>query len=76
MIVLSDGYPASSGPHHDGKAMKLVMEELVSDGRVEMYGIGIEDETVKEYYPKWKVIKSGNQVEQALLEVLQQQVIG
>lgn len=56
MIVLSDGSPACAGDM--GRAtqhLKRVIKDLINCG-INVIGIGIQDDSVKDYYPKYIVI--------------------
>ena len=69
IIVLSDGSPADGigDPYY---ALKQVTKEILSAGRVDLYGIGILDRNVEEFYPKHKVINNINELENALVDVM------
>jgi cobalamin biosynthesis protein CobT len=57
MIVLSDGHPACYTSDYDGLNLHLkkVVERMSMSG-VNMIGIGIKDDSVREFYPKAMVI--------------------
>ena len=69
LIVMSDGSP-SDGLGDPAYALKQVTSRIMSEGRVELYGIGIMDRNVERYYPKWHVIDYGEAIEAALINVL------
>lgn len=53
MMVLSDGQPA--GSHKAGPHLSYVVKQLGKMG-IECIGIGIQDDSVKRYYPKFTVL--------------------
>ena len=56
MMVLSDGQPAASGDTGNLRThLKKVIKEL-TERDIEMIGIGIQSEAVKDYYPKSVVL--------------------
>jgi cobalamin biosynthesis protein CobT len=69
IIVLSDGSPADGigDPYY---ALKQVTEQILKEGRVDLYGIGIMDTNVTAFYPKNRVIKSISELESALVDVM------
>lgn len=74
LIVLSDGQPASArrGAHaHTEDVIKYIEES--SD--VEIYGIGIQDDEVTRLYKEHSVIKRPQELEAALLAVIQSKII-
>lgn len=72
LIVLSDGSPTDSA--EDGNAyvnLKAAISTLRARGAVEVYGIGIMDDNVREFYSKdAPVVKSVEQVPAALVATL------
>lgn len=68
MIVLSDGMPAGdmAGPH-----LKWVVEDLTKHG-IECIGIGIEDDSVRDYYPKHVVLHDVNSLPGQVMGELRQ----
>lgn len=69
IIVLSDGSPADGfgDPYY---ALEKVTKEIIDDGRVDLYGLGIMDTNVQHFYPKWKVVNSPREIEPALVELM------
>lgn len=84
MIVLSDGEPRKAGSHtgdyrdnpddYDGDPecgyLKAVVETLTNEG-IDMIGLGIDTDTVMNYYPHARNIQAENLGEQ-LLDVLKE----
>jgi len=75
MIVLSDGQPACRGRGNIVKFTKDVVEQIQKDKQVEIYGIGLEDDTVKRFYKHYRVIKHSNELEEAVLGVIKNNII-
>jgi len=74
LIVLSDGQPASNrGVCY--QFTKDVIDQVHKDGRVEIYGIGIMDSTVRELYPHWSVIRHEDELEGAVLKVVKNHIL-
>jgi cobalamin biosynthesis protein CobT len=71
IIVLSDGMPSSSSRVVDpGSMLKYAIDAARKRG-VQVYGIGIEDDSVKHFYGKdCKVIKSAAELPQAIIDTL------
>lgn len=76
MIVFSDGQPACDAEGDIYGYTKDVIKMIEDDGRVELYGIGIEDETVRNMYSRYRVVKEVAQLEQAITEVLTSHMLG
>lgn len=68
MIVLSDGSPASFLTDGHG-ALKRAVKEAIDAG-IEVYGIGINSNAVKSFYPNHKVVGDYSKLSVALLDVL------
>jgi cobalamin biosynthesis protein CobT len=69
LIVMSDGSP-SDGVGDPSFALKAVTQDITAQGRVELYGVGIMDRNVERYYPKFRVLRSYDQIEPCLIELL------
>lgn len=69
IIVLSDGSPAD-GIGDPFYALQTVTKEILDDGRVDLYGIGIMDDNVRHFYPKHKVVNNISGLEPALVDVM------
>lgn len=55
LFVLSDGMPAGSRNNEQGaRYLKEVIDRVVDAG-VEVYGLGIQSDHVRDYYPDWWV---------------------
>jgi len=52
-----------------------VIKQREKEGNVEIYGVGIESESVKRYYKDWEVINHANELERALLNLIQNRII-
>ena len=74
LIVMSDGQPASAG----GDCvwfLKQVVKGIEDEGLVEIHGIGIMSNDVRNFYKSHSVLKNAEQLEAALLTVLKNNVI-
>ena len=53
LFVLSDGLPAGSHDNNQGaRYLKETIDRVIESG-IEIYGIGIQSDHVKNYYPEW-----------------------
>jgi hypothetical protein len=70
LMVLSDGAPAGSwkGGAHD--ALQLATSIVQADPKVDLYGIGIQDESVKLYYDNYRVVWDVHDINEALFNVI------
>lgn len=73
LITLSDGAPAGY-KRGIGEFTKKVSEGMKKDRDVELYGIGILDDSVKEYYSEYSVLKDVNQLESTLINVIKRKI--
>lgn len=74
LIVGSDGQPC--GAEHDyteRKYLREVVEKIRASG-IEVYGIGIQSDAVKDYYPEYTVLEEIEQLPRAVLGWLQQRL--
>ena len=74
MLVLSDGQPRTAGG--DIAAFtKQVIEQMETDTRMEIYGLGILTGSVKSFYRHSEVIQHIGELESKLLTVLKNKII-
>ena len=74
LVVLSDGQPQSRRgdcSYHT----KQVIEQIEKQGKVEIYGVGIESDSVKNFYKDYQVIHRAEDLEGALLNLIQNRII-
>ena len=75
MIVMSDGQPACDGDFVLGqRKLKQVVEDINASG-IEIYGLGLMDNSVKNYYPKNEVIGTANEIPTKVLALIQQLLV-
>ena len=70
LIVLSDGQPCCDRTGDAATFMRKVTGLIQSDPQVELYGIGIETDSVKNFYNDWVAIDHAKDLERALLDVV------
>lgn len=75
LIVLSDGSPASSKGGDIYGYTKRVIGEIEKDRHVDIIAIGIMDNNVKRLYKQHRVIQSADELEPALLSIIERKVI-
>ena len=70
LMVLSDGYPAAYGDRdeQDAHLKRVVLD--TSKGGVECIGIGILDNSVKDYYPKHVILRTLEELPTAVMREL------
>jgi len=74
MIVLSDGSPACSRGDADYYTDQII-KTIEKGGVAEIYGIGIMDRNVERLYKDNAVIRSADELEAALLNVVQTKIL-
>lgn len=67
LIVLSDGQPAADRGHGIHGFTKKIVKEIEKQGLVNIYGIGIMTDSVKQFYKEYKVLEDSSQLEEVLL---------
>ena len=75
MIVLSDGSPAGDRPGDLPAFTKAVVQQIERGKKVEIIGIGIMDMNVRRYYKDNQVINQPQEIEPALLKLIQRKVV-
>jgi cobaltochelatase CobT len=89
LIVLSDGAPAgryinklkAGDKHHsmsdkreyDGNTLELVTKQIEKEGKVELYGVGVQNRDVTRYYTNSQVVQTYggiDQIDEEMVEAL------
>lgn len=70
LIVMSDGAPAGSWKGHADDSLKLATKTVEADKRVELYGLGICDSSVKRYYTNTQVVHDVHDISPALFKLI------
>ena len=70
LIVLSDGAPSGSYAGHAADCLRTVTKFVEKQGKAELYGVGICDEDVKEYYTNYRVVWDPSDINKTLFELL------
>ncbi len=70
LIMLSDGQPSAGGYNDADYMLRHAVESVEARQDMELYSIGIEYNGVKEFYKNWSEVKTGLDIEEALLKVL------
>jgi len=73
LLVLSDGQPAADNPGDCWTYTKDAIAHVSKMG-IECYGVGIMDETVKDLYPEYTLIKDVEQLEKGLLDIIKAKI--
>ena len=74
MIVLSDGQPAC-GRHNCADFTHEVIKNIEKEKRAEIYGIGIQSDSVKHFYSHHTVIRNTSELEDAVIKVIKNHII-
>lgn len=75
LIVLSDGYPSASGDHKTlGPHLKKVVDSLSKSG-VNVVGIGIKSDAVREFYPKSAIIQKVEELPNLVMKELRSLIV-
>jgi hypothetical protein len=75
LIVSSDGSPASSKGGDVYGYTKKIIGEIERDKSVDILAIGIMDRNVEKLYKQYRTIKSADQIESALLSIIERKII-
>ena len=73
LMVLSDGHPALQGYNQGSPSYYLeqVVKDIEDNSPIHLCAIGINSESVKDFYSNYKVINKIEELAQAVLETLQ-----
>jgi hypothetical protein len=72
LIVLSDGAPTGSWQGNPGRALKYVTKKIEQGKRVELYGLGIMSDAVKQYYTNSAVVHRPEEINEALFTIIRE----
>lgn len=73
LIVVSDGCPAGSWKSASGHStLQYVTKTIEQDGRVELYGVGVNSDAVSTYYTNHKVLKSADCINETLFQLVKE----
>jgi cobalamin biosynthesis protein CobT len=76
LIVMSDGYPASSyGGSGIERFTKKVIEEIENSKEIDIYGLGLLSDSVKHYYRAHSVVNSSEEIPSKLLTLIEQRIL-
>lgn len=71
LIVLSDGCPSAGRPGNGSVALKNFVSKVESEGKVEVYGVGIEDRAPTKFYTNVVLVPSAKDMERKLIDLAQ-----
>lgn len=74
MMVLSDGQPACNG-HSQRQYLRQVIEKISKDG-TDLVGIGILTDAVEQFYPKYTVVESVEDLAGSAMDQLSRILLG
>jgi cobaltochelatase CobT len=70
LIVLSDGMPAGEWAGHGHTNLEYMTKHIEQAGKVELYGVGILNDAVKNYYTNHKVLHDLDAMNQTLFDLV------
>jgi hypothetical protein len=70
LIMLSDGQPSAGGYGDADYMLRHAVKAVEQRPDMELYSVGIEYNGVKHFYKNWSEVKTGLDIEEALLKVL------
>ena len=70
LLVLSDGAPAGAWKGSSHANLTHVTKEIEKEGEVELYGVGICSQAVKNYYTKYRVLNDESEINKTLFEII------
>ena len=76
LIVMSDGQPAASiWATNLAAYTRQVIQEIEVQKKVEIYGLGLLDESVKEYYKHNSTVSTAEEIPTKLLELIERKLL-
>ena len=72
LIVLSDGAPAGCFAGAPDECLTMVTSSVEKEGSVELYGVGIRSDAVRDYYTNWKYIKDPKEINDTLFTLIKE----
>jgi cobaltochelatase CobT len=72
MIVLSDGRPATSGYSGDGRWYLKQVVKRIEESNINIIGIGVQDNSVRQFYSHWRVVSHVEDLNSVLFELLKE----
>ncbi len=72
LIVLSDGAPTGSFGGHASGALSMATKLIEKDKDVELYGVGVRSDAVKQYYTNYKVINDPSDINKTLFTLIKE----
>lgn len=74
LIVMSDGAPCNGFKGHGHDALLAATRQIQDTTDVELFGLGIKSEAVKQYYDNYEVVTELEDINGALLEVMKRSI--
>lgn len=75
LTVISDGSPAADKSGDIYGYTKDVVRMIEQDKRVEIYGVGVEDNAVQRIYTNFELIEDASDLEDAMLKLFKQYIL-
>ena len=76
LLVMSDGQPACSGSNEDlAEFTADVIKEIEKAKKVEIYGLGLCDESVKDYYKYHSTVNNPEDIPIKLLQLIERKIL-
>lgn len=69
LFVLSDGEPATGRPGNQEVYLKQVCQ-LIEASPIKLFGLGLEDHSVKEYYTRHAIVENATEIEGKIIQLV------
>jgi len=74
LLVLSDGRPATSKPGNSGNSLSELVKTIEREKIVEVYGVGIMDDSVEKYYTENSVLRNVDELPRTLVDIIRKKL--
>ena len=72
LIVLSDGCPAGSWSGNGSNNLKYITHLIEQEGKIELYGVGIHSDAVKQYYTNYRILNNVDEINNTLFNLIKE----
>jgi cobaltochelatase CobT len=72
LIVLSDGAPAGQWSGRGKDNLRWLAKQIDHDRHIELYGVGIHSNAVRNYYKNYKVLNGPEEINETLFNLIKQ----
>jgi hypothetical protein len=72
LIVLSDGAPAGQWAGHGRDNLRHVCKTIEREGKIELWGVGIQSDAVSNYYKHHQVLHDSSEINNTLFTIIKE----